>query len=236
MRTNTRIAEINDISTSLKGKMFSLMERYYENVDYKIFEDDLYSKDKVILLEQGDTLCGFSTQKYFLHSYAGEQVGVVFSGDTIVDRPYRGGMHLSICWGRMMLDYLQSNGSKKLYWLLTSKGYKTYRFLSVFFNTYYPGLKGQVTPFEKELCQNIALYLFGDRMMQDPGVISAASNAQCVIEDEGEVTQGRRSDPHVRFFEERNPRHSQGDELVCLARFEKSNLRPAILRQLEVIS
>ena len=34
----------------------------------------------------------------------------------------------------------------------------------------------------------------------------------------------------IRYFLERNPRHASGDELVCLARLEAANHRPAARR------
>ncbi|MCY2964881.1 MAG: hypothetical protein NT069_14790, partial [Planctomycetota bacterium] len=39
----------------------------------------------------------------------------------------------------------------------------------------------------------------------------------------GDVTPERLLDPHVRFFEERNPGHVAGDELCCIARLRRDN-------------
>jgi hypothetical protein len=42
-----------------------------------------------------------------------------------------------------------------------------------------------------------------------------------------DVSAGRRSDPHVAFFLDRNPGWAGGDELVCLTEIEAGNLTTA---------
>ena len=49
-----------------------------------------------------------------------------------------GSLALPVAWGRLMLSLEEVGAGQHLYWLLTSKGYKTYRFLPVFFNEFYP--------------------------------------------------------------------------------------------------
>jgi hypothetical protein len=46
------------------------------------------------------------------------------------------------------------------------------------------------------------------------------------------VPDGRHTDPHVRFFLERNPGHVAGDELVTVTSLASDNLTPAGRRML----
>jgi hypothetical protein len=38
------------------------------------------------------------------------------------------------------------------------------------------------------------------------------------------VPENRLTDPHIAFFVQRNPRHEQGDELVCLTELSEGKL------------
>ncbi|MCR9206403.1 MAG: hypothetical protein NXH75_17610, partial [Halobacteriovoraceae bacterium] len=71
--------------------MFSLFERYYENVNYEQFRKDLHNKTKVILLITAQKeIGGFSTLTEFKIDHKGKKHHVLYSGDTIIDKSFRG--------------------------------------------------------------------------------------------------------------------------------------------------
>lgn len=212
--------------------MLQLMDAHYAGVTEPQFRADLATKDWVILLRAGAELCGFSTQVAFDHVCAGRVVRVVFSGDTIIDKQHWGSLALPVAWGRLMLQLLAERPDTALYWLLTSKGYKTYRFLPVFFREFTPCHDHAASPFEAELLRSLAAVRFGTRFDPVAGVLRADAGGQRLREGIAELDEKRLRDPHVAFFQERNPGHRQGDELVCLARFHPDNLSGFIRRQL----
>ncbi len=214
--------------------MFGLMLGSYGNVFFETFQDDLKKKDTVILLFEGETLCGFSTQVLLPFEFDGQRLRVVFSGDTIVAASHRTSLALPVAWGRMMLDILAQTPDLPLYWLLTSKGFRTYRFLSVFFENYTPHYKKSASPFEKELIQTLGRSLFAERFDAERGILRAGPSSQFLLHrQDREGNGGARRDPAIAFFEARNPGAARGDELVCIARFAADNLKPYILRQLQ---
>jgi hypothetical protein len=159
-------------------------------------------------------------------------VKVLFSGDTVIDKSHWGSMALPVAWGRLMLSLLAAQPGVIFYWLLTSKGYKTYRFLPVFFREFQPCYNAEPTPSEKKLLRSVAVHRFGTRYDAAAGILRAEPGNQRLREGVAELDSRRLRDPHVAFFQQRNPRHAQGDELVCLARFHPDNLNPYIRRQL----
>ena len=62
-----------------------------------------------------------------------------------------------------MLSLRAAHPDSELYWLLTSKGYKTYRFLPVFFHQFYPCCAAETPALEKELLEGVASQRFGKR-------------------------------------------------------------------------
>jgi hypothetical protein len=205
---------------------------HYDGVSGERFLADLRAKQWVILLTDHGKLCGFSTQVLFDHCLAGRRARVLFSGDTIIDKDYWGSLALPLAWGRLMLSLHAAEPAAGLYWLLTSKGYKTYRFLPVFFHEFYPCCTGETPAFEKALLASVASEKFGKRFDPGTGILRAEPGAQRLREGLAEIDGQRLRDPHVAFFQRMNPGHRRGDELVCLARFHPDNLKPYIKRQL----
>lgn len=212
--------------------MLLMMQRHYDGVERERFLSDLRAKDWVILLRDRGKLCGFSTQALLSLEFQGRTVRVLFSGDTIIDRECWGSLALPLAWGRLMLRLLGERPEQPLYWLLTSKGYKTYRFLPVFFRTFQPSLSAAPSPFDEALRHFAATRLFGLRYNVQRGILPAEESAQRLKPGVADLDFRRLHDPHVAFFQRLNPEHSLGDELVCLARFHPENLTQFICRQL----
>lgn len=226
------IITVTDLAEKHVHDMLSIMQKYYLNVTRDQFVKDLKEKDWVILLCEDGCIRGFSTQMLFHHDIEGHRVHVVFSGDTVIEKSHWRSMSLPLAFGRLMFSILSGNPEQKLYWLLTSKGYKTYRFLPIFFREFYPSCVKQTPDFERALLCSLGRRKFGDRFDLESWIICASEGAQCLRPDVADITEARRRDKHVAFFEKANPEHAKGDELVCIVRFHEENLNSFILRQL----
>jgi len=232
MKLEATTIPANTLTADQIATMLRLMQSHYEGVSESQFLADLQEKNWVILLREEETIRGFSTQKLFEHSLDGEQVNVLFSGDTIIDKNCWGSQALPIAWGRLMNRLLVEYPQRELYWLLTSKGYKTYRFLPVFFCEYFPQYAVESPPEMKRLRDSLAAKRFGARFNPDTGVLRAEMGAQRLRGGIAELDDQRLRDPYIAFFAQCNPGHARGDELVCLARWHPENLTPYIRRQL----
>ncbi|MBN8459736.1 MAG: hypothetical protein J0M04_18045 [Verrucomicrobia bacterium] len=232
MRLEAHIVTIPELGASRVEEMLELMDSHYEGVTRDDLLADLRAKERVILLMRDGTLRGFSTQTWFWHGTGPDRVRVVFSGDTIIDRHDWGSPALAVAWGRMMLGLLDEHPDAGLYWLLTSKGYKTYRFLTVFFREFVPKLGGPTDTGLPALRDAIAGDRFGPRYDAATGILRAEPGAQRLRQGVADLDERRLRDLQVGHFQQLNPGHARGDELVCLARFHPDNLHPYILRQL----
>lgn len=220
------------LSSHQRREMLDLMQCHYDGVTEQQFFDDLNEKDWVILLSHDSKLCGFSTQQVFDFESSGKKVKILFSGDTIIDQNHWGSMALPVAWGRLMLSIIAEEPDTPLYWLLTTKGYKTYRFLSVFFLDFQPRYDAIPSLFVQALLEGVAQHQFSNRFDSTTGILRAEHNGQRLQRGLAEINDKRLRDPHVRYFQKRNPLHMRGDELVCLARCHPDNLTPYILKQL----
>ena len=124
--------------------------------------------------------------------------------------------------------------TKEVYWLLLTSGFRTYRFLPVFWKDFFPRYDADG---DKALVDALAVERFGSRYDREHGIVRF-ERPQVLVPELLEVPSGRTIDEHVAFFLERNPGYTRGDELVCLTRVgDDDNLTGAgrrIARQIHV--
>jgi len=206
-------------------RMHALMVGHYDNVVHGKFLADLDEKDGCLLVrDRAGTLQGFST--FYVRQGAGHRI--LFSGDTIVDARSWGRIETLRTLGRLFGAQLAEPGDP-LYWLLLSKGVRTYLLLPLLFRTFAPG--GSPARDLSALLRHLAVERYG--AAYDPATSVYRSSADRLKSHWARVSDGRLADPHVREFLARNPGHVRGDELVSLAPIAYDNLTPAGRRLVE---
>ncbi|MDX2097193.1 MAG: hypothetical protein SFW36_05405 [Leptolyngbyaceae cyanobacterium bins.59] len=226
-----RLLRVEQLTEGDRDAMYELLSRHFETVNRSQFEQDLQQKNWVILLEDAITtmLAGFTTLLMYETTFADDKFSVVYSGDTIVDPKAWSSSILARSWLAAVkkLRYLYPEG--KLYWLLISSGYRTYRFLPVFSREFYPRYDVVTPPNVQQFMNFLAQGRFGDHYDVTTGIVKF-SHPQVLRSPLRVVPTERLQDPHVCFFEQCNPGHVQGDELVCLTEICEENLTRAGLR------
>lgn len=242
------------IDAPMRGRMYQLLRAHFTGVSPEAFDDDLARKTAVILLEDDDGVVrGFSTLLLYDTSVAGRELTIVYSGDTIVERRWWGSPTLARTWiqgVRALTDSAAGSARqapfrqsaiqpftppRDLYWMLLTSGFRTYRFLPVFYRSFYPCFDQETPADVQATIDAIATAQFGPQYVADAGVVRFA-RPQVLAPDLLGVPPGRDLDPHVRFFLARNPGHVNGDELVCLTRIHEDNLTPAGRRMMRPAS
>jgi len=219
---------ISELSGMDIQSMFRVFSENFDGATMEIFERDLSNKNWVILLSDAETkeLEGFSTLALYETEFNGKPISVVYSGDTIIRREYWGTPELPKSWIHTVLEK-SVNMVQPLYWLLISSGYKTYRFLTVFYKEFYPR-HDKPTPVEMQaIMEHLATQRFGADYLCEKGVVRFKDGATPLRDGIAEVTEERLHDPHVAFYIAKNPGHVNGDELVCITQIHPDNFTPA---------
>jgi hypothetical protein len=232
MRLSARLAAVADVMPSVRDEMFVLMDRHYENVQRDSFERDLREKRWVILLEEpaSGRLCGFSTQTLLRVSTEDREITALFSGDTIINREHWGDPALTHVWGRLALSLIDQHADTELYWFLISQGYKTYRFLPVFFHEFFPRHDAPTPAWAATIIDALGRGRYPRQYDSTFGLVRATPGQYRLRPGVADITSERLHDPHVRFFQACNPAHAQGDELCCLAPLTRENFTRAAYR------
>jgi hypothetical protein len=230
-KLTARVRAIDDVTSRECAAMYALMAEHYAHVTPERFSADLAEKQWVLqVLDADGNIRGFSTQKVFSVTIDNRRAYALFSGDTIVHRDDWGQTALTQQWGRFALELMVRYADAPLDWFLISKGYKTYRFLPVFFREFYPRYDRPTPAAAQAMLNALARMKFGAAFDALRGVIAADRDGCRLRPGVADVTPGRLQDPHVRFFQERNPRHAHGDELCCLAPLTPENFTTAAYR------
>jgi hypothetical protein len=220
------------VTRAERDEMHALFRTYFCGTDRRQFEADLGEKETVLLLREADSgrIRGFSTLMRMNASIDGRDVVAFFSGDTIVDRNYWGETVLSRLWSRTVFTeaarLTADEPALAIYWFLICSGYKTWRFLPVFFREFYPNADRVTPPHIQRIIDTLGARKFGDQYLPESGIVRlrAATPLRSGIAN---VTSERLRNPQVAFFARMNPDHVRGDELACLTEISRANLTRA---------
>jgi len=231
------VVPVGLVSLSDRREMYTLLRTYFSGTTRGRFEADLREKDQVILLRDAANgrVQGFSTFTRNEMDIDGTNVVAFFSGDTIVDRTFWGETVLSRLWGRTIVteaERIQTDRpATAVYWFLICSGYKTWRFLPVFFREFHPNPEVSTTPRVRRLIDALGAARFGAEYLPDTGVVRFR-HATPLRRGIADITDERLRDPRIAFFAKMNPGHAEGDELACLAPLSRANLTRAGLRMI----
>jgi len=224
---HSRIVPVAAITDADICTMYEIFSRHYDCISVDRFLSDLAEKDCVLVLhdDANGAICGFSTQKLLRVSVGGKPVRAVFSGDTIVDRMHWGDQELGRCWCRYVSSVCAEEPDVPLYWLLISKGYRTYLYLPLFFEVFYPNFQTPTPEFEQCVLDTLASAKFPRYYRPGKGVIEFPESQGQLKPHLAEIPVRRVRNPHVQFFLSRNPHFASGTELACLAEISASNMK-----------
>lgn len=231
-KLSARVRERSALAAPDVAAMYALFDRYYEGGSREVFKLDLAGKSHVIELhDETGQLRGFSTVCVFAFDHDGEPARVIFSGDTIVHHENWGEQALARCFCAFAGAIKAQAPDQPLYWLLISKGYRTYRYLHLFAREYFPGHAAQTPHAAQALLDSLCARRFGSGYDPAQGVIRTSPASGSRLRPQWcDVRENLQHLPDVAFFLERNPRFAHGDELACICALEASNLRSFALR------
>jgi hypothetical protein len=215
-----------ELSHAEQLELRALLEVYFDGVTAVQFERDLAEKDWVLRVFSGERLVGFSTVALGEVEVAGRWVNVVYSGDTIMAPEAWGSPVLARGWIGLVRQACAGLPVRPCYWLLLSSGFRTYRFLPVFWREFWPRHAVPMPDAERVLRDTLATERFGPAYDPVAGVVRFSS-PQRLRSKLAAVPENRSRDSHVAFFLAQNPGHADGDELVCLTELSDGNLTAA---------
>jgi hypothetical protein len=224
------VVPLQRLAAAERDRMYALLATYFAGTCRRQFDADLDEKEAVVLLRDRatDEIQGFSTFMRIEISVDGRDIVAFFPGDTIVAAQFWGESTLSRLWSQRVFAeadcIVAERPSTQVFWFLICSGYKTFRFLPVFFRRFYPNPASRTPEDVQRILDTLGTAKFGNRY--DAGIVRL-EHPTPLRPGVADVTGPRLRDPLVAFFTSRNPGHAQGDELACITAISRSNLTRA---------
>lgn len=216
----------SELTLAQTDGMFQLLGQHFDGVTRTQFDCDLAGKNWAVLIWRGERLVGFSTLLVYETQFDAQPVSIVYSGDTIVAPEAWGTTALARGWIMAVNQLRERHPRGKYYWLLLTSGFRTYRFLPVFWKSFFPCHDMETPADMKRLRDQLAAERWGEQYDPHSGIVRF-HHPQRLGEGLKVIPDGRTTDPHIAFFAAKNPGHAQGDELVCLTELGPENLTAA---------
>ena len=218
---------ISAVSETNLHRLFDLFSRHYDHVNFDQFRADFLEKDYVILLrdEEQDVVRGFSTAVVYDRVVLDEPFKLLFSGDTVIDQDYWGQQALSKTWCSLAGKIKTEHPDTRLYWLLITKGHRTYLYLPLFFHEFYPRYDQPTPHFDQEVIHDFGRFKYGKNYDPARGIISFEIPHGQLRDDLANIPASQFKNPHIRFFLEKNKHYRNGEELICLTRLDANNMK-----------
>lgn len=226
----TTYQKVHTLSVKEVRRMHALFEAHYACSPLSTFLDDLARKDGVFVVRHKQThdIVGFSTLGVYQFQLGGKVVKGLFSGDTIIERAHWGSRALQTAFAWKMFTEACKSPFTRQYWLLISKGYKTYLLLARNFPEFHPR-REQPSAEMSDLVIDYCEALFPGKLNRQTQLLEFGEDANRLKSDVAAITDTMRADPDIRFFEQRNPTWEQGTELPCIARADLPAFARAIV-------
>jgi hypothetical protein len=222
-KPRSKIFPVGALSDQTISEMFALFEKYYVDVSEAQFRSDLMEKTHVLMFRGGDELIGFSTI-FRKRIPAVGQGTFLFSGDTVIREDYWGSKILQTTFLKYIVATKVSNPLEPVYWMLISKGFKTYMMMRKNFGCSFPRDGREPTRLMGEIRNRFYSWKYGSAYDAASGLITFEHSHGAVRGQLAEPKGYQLQNTDVRFFLEKNPRYTDGVELACIAKIRVADL------------
>jgi hypothetical protein len=212
---------------------YQLLQEHFLGVTWEDFMHDFAEKEAVMILHKDDPagdIVGWSTLMILRLSVQNETVMGVFSGDTVVLPQYRNSTGMGVELVRYWLRAYEQFPGNAVYYILISKGWRTYKMMPFFFRDFSPRYDRQTPTFEQAIIDAFGKTKYPEHYDPATGVITFSPQR---VKPDGIDAAPAHPDAHATFFLQRNPGYLSGHELVCVARIAPTNFTPGVRRLVE---
>lgn len=228
---NSELKPIGQITDPEKKSLYKLLSQYFAETSMQQFSKDLAEKDYIIMLRDSNRLLrGFSTVALIDFTMNSKPKRAIFSGDTIIHHDFWGTQSLPLSWCQLAGQLKHHAPDIPLYWFLIVKGYRTYRYLSVFAKQFFPNWKQSTPEYFQSMMDKLASEKFGSAYLPDKGIVHFPKSLGHLQQDWAAIPAHLKDKPDVAFFLKSNPEYFKGDELVCWTELCESNLKSYALK------
>src|SRR5579872_643293 len=215
-----------------KETFYQLLCHEFIGVSWHDFMRDFSEKDAVMILRKEHSageIVGWSTLMILTLAVPGGEVKGVFSGDTAVLPEYRNSTGLGVELSHYFMHAYRQFPQHHVYYILISKGWRTYKIMPFFFKEYSPRYDKPTSVEDKAIIDAFGQKKYPHHYQSATGVVTFSPQK---VRPESIDAIPAKMDAHTRFFLSINPGYLDGHELVCIARISPDNFTNGLKRVL----
>ena len=196
--------------------MYGLFEQYYVDVSFQRFCSDLSEKTHLFSFHSNSHLVGFSSifRKRFRSL---GRATYLFSGDTVLHRDFWGAKALQKSFFWFILSSKVRSPFEPVYWMLMSKGYKTYLMMRRNFSKSFPRFDAPIPDKLKRAMDDFYRIKFGAAYDPETNLIRFRTAHGSVKGSLAAPQPSATENPDIAYFLQANPDYRSGAELACIA-------------------
>lgn len=215
-RVEKRTVATRWLTEQEKREMYGLFEEYYVDVSFQRFCEDLSEKTHLFSFHADGRLVGFSTIFRKRVSCLGRAT-YLFSGDTVLHRDFWGAKALQKSFFWYILSSKVRSPFHPVYWMLMSKGYKTYLMMRRNFSKSFPRFDAPIPVKLKRAMDKFYRLKFGDAYDAERNLIRFRTAHGAVKGLLAAPEPSARGNPEIAYFLQANSDYRSGTELACIA-------------------
>jgi hypothetical protein len=199
------------------SELWAFTSRFVET-DRQAWESKLHAHAEVILYRGQDSgaVVGMAAVDFHDVTHEGRRVHIIFTSSVLIDDLYRGRNLLQRAGLACFLRTRLRHPLAPIYWFFDTFSYKSYLLLAFNFAEFWPRPDQPLPRWERGLLETLARQWYGDGWDSTQGVVHHQGGKK-LRAGVAPISETDLAEPHIRFFHERNPRHQEGEVLVCLA-------------------
>src|SRR5579872_3127607 len=169
--TTARLMPRAELTPGDLAGMFGLLSDHFEGVTREQFNQDTAEKNWILLIERAERLVGFSTILAYETFFEGAPCSVIYSGDTIVAPEAWNASTLPRAWIESVVRLREHYPRGPYLWMLITSGFRTYRFLPLFWREFYPRFDVATPEKSRLLIDYLADEKFGEQYDSHTGIV-----------------------------------------------------------------
>jgi hypothetical protein len=213
------------LTVELLSELWDFTTRFVET-DRQTWEGKLAAHAEVIVYRGRNSgeVVGMAAVDLLEVTHEGRRAHIIFTSSVLLDERYRGKNLLQRAGLTCFLRTRLRHPLAPIYWFFDTFSYKSYLLLAYNFTEFWPRPDQSIPHWERGLMETLARQGYGDNWDSTQGVVRDQGGKK-LREGVAPISKADLTEPHIRFFQERNPRHEQGEVLVCLAPLTWRNWR-----------
>ncbi len=230
-KITTQIRPISECSLKEQKECYHLLLAEFAGIRWDEFIRDFNEKEHVILLiGPEEKIVGFSTIMIIDLQVEEKIVKAIFSGDTTVHRAHRDSVGFAVEFAKFFVKTIEMFPAQEIYYVLISKGWRTYRILPFYFKHFVPHHGTSITSYEQSVMDAFGYKKYPHNYNASTGLLMFDGDVQRLKPESIDALPMSRNDFHGQFFISKNPEYLRGNELVCIAQVAYDNFTNAITR------